>query len=404
MKLKILFLVVAMVLAGGSVRAEDDVRQLARDNSAFAFDLYHQLNGTPGNLFFSPYSISTALAMTQAGARGATATQMAAVLHFSLSGDKLPAAFGQLRSDLQEAQGDDKVTLAIANSIWPSDRYKFLGSYIHLLKDSFGAELTPLDYTRTETARARINTWVGKQTQGKIKDLIGPGALTPATKMTLVNAIYFYGKWLSPFKPESTGPWPFQVGPDKTEDVPMMRQKTGFRYADLGTLQVLELPYQGEDLSMLIVLPASKTGLSAIESTLSPATLGAWDDKLRKTKVMVRVPKFKITWGTEDLSASLKALGMKDAFGDWADFSGMDGDPHGLVIDGVLHKAFIDVKEEGTEAAAATAVGMVGAAVELTPVFLADHPFLFLIRENKTGTILFLGRVTDPLAGGEAGE
>jgi len=402
--LKILFLTAAMVLAGGSLLADDDVRQLARDNSAFAFDLYHQIDGTPGNLFFSPYSISTALAMTQAGARGETATQMAAILHFSLPGDRLPTAFAQLRSDLHEAQGDDKVTLAIANSIWPSDRYKFLGSYLHLLKASYGVELMPLDYTQTETARARINTWVGKQTQDKIEDLIGPGALSPATKMTLVNAIYFYGKWLSPFEPKDTDPSPFEVGPGKTEKVPMMRQKADFRYADLGSVQVLELPYRGEDLSMLIVLPESKTGLSAIESGLSPATLGAWDGKLRKTKVVVRVPKFKITWGTEDLSAALKALGMKDAFGDWADFSGMDGDPHGLVIDGVLHKAFIDVKEEGTEAAAATAVGMVGAAVELTPVFLADHPFLFLIRENKTGTILFLGRVTDPLAGSEAGE
>jgi serine protease inhibitor len=402
--LKTLFLTVAMVLAGGSIWADDAARQLARDNSAFAFDLYHQLDGTPGNLFFSPYCISTALAMTQAGARGETATQMEAVLHFSLPGDRLPAAFAQLQGDLHEAQGDDKVTLAIANSIWPSDRYKFLGSYLHLLKASYGVELTPLDYTQTEAARARINTWVGKQTQDKIKDLIGPGALTPATKMTLVNAIYFYGKWLSPFEPKDTDSWPFQVGRGKTEKVPMMRQKADFRYADLGTLQVLELPYRGEGLSMLIVLPESKTGLSAIESGLSTATLGAWQDKLKKTKVIVRVPKFKITWGTKDLSAALKALGMKDAFGDWADFSGMDGDPHGLVIDGVLHKAFIDVKEEGTEAAAATAVGMVAAAVELSPVFSADHPFLFFIRENKTGTVLFLGRVTDPLAGGDAGE
>jgi serpin B len=399
---KILFLTAAVVFSYGSLFADDDVSRLAQDNSAFAFDFYHQLSGREGNLFFSPYSISTTLAMTYAGARGETESQMAEALHFSPPQDKLPSEFSELRSRLNDAQGDGKVTLAIANSIWPSDRYKILDSYVGLLKSNYGVSLTPLDYTQTEVARVTINKWVENKTRDKIKDIIGPGMLSPDAKLTLVNAIYFYGKWLSPFQPKDTDKWQFQAGPDKTEDVSMMWQKAEFPYADLGSLQVLELPYQGAELSMLIVLPKSTNGLNAIESGLSQKTLTEWTSKLAKTEVIVRLPKFKMTWGAEDLSNQLQALGMKDAFDKGiANFAGMDGNPHGLYIDAVLHKAFIDVQEEGTEAAAATAVGMLGAVAEVEPVFLADHPFLFLIQDNKTGSVLFMGRLIDPQTSGQ---
>ena len=399
---KILLITAAVVLGCGPLLADDDVNRLAQDNSAFAFDLFHQLNGKAGNLFFSPYSISTALAMTYGGTRGETASQMAQALHFSSPQDKLPAAFAALRSHLNEAQGADKVTLAIANSLWPSNRYKFLDSYVSLLKTDYGVSVTPLDYAKTEAARGIINQWVEYKTNDKIKDLIGPGVLSPDTKLTLVNAIYFLGKWESVFQPKDTKPWIFRVGPDKTEDVPMMSQTSRFLYADLGSLQVLELPYQGKELSMLIVLPKAPDGLSAIEASLSPQTLSEWTSKLAKTEVIVRVPKFKMTWGTENLTTPLEALGMKDAFdANAANFSGMDGDPHGLSIGLVLHKAFIDVKEEGTEAAAATAIGMRASMVEAEPSFLADHPFLFLIQDNQTGSILFMGRLVDPKAGGQ---
>jgi serpin B len=400
---KILSITAAVVFGCGSLFADDDVYRLAQDNSAFAFDLYHQLSGSEGNLFFSPYSISTALAMTYGGARGETATQMAQALHFSSPQDKVPSAFAQLAGQLNAAQGADKVTLAIANSLWPSDRYKFLDDYIGLLKNDYGTSLSPLDYTKPEAARGIINQWVEDKTKDKIMDLIGPGVLTPDTKLTLVNAIYFYGKWESVFQPKNTEESNFQVSPDKTEDVPMMWQKARFPYADLGSLQVLELPYQGAELSMLIVLPKLTDGLNALETGLSQKTLTGWTDKLAKTKVNVLLPKFKMTWGTEDLSHQLQSLGMKDAFDrNIANFTGMDGDPHGLYIGAVLHKAFIDVKEEGTEAAAATAVMMLpGAAPEVEPVFQADHPFLFLIQDNKTGTILFMGRLIDPKANGQ---
>ena len=399
---KLLLITTAFVFSCGSILADDDAHQLAQDNSAFAFDLYHQLSGKEGNLFFSPYSISTALGMTYGGARGETASQMAEVLHFSLPEDKLHPAFAELRSRLNDAQGKDKVTLAIANSIWPSDQYKILDSYIGFLKSDYGVSVTPLNYNKPEAARAIINTWVENKTQNKIKDLIGDGVLTPDTKLTLVNAIYFYGKWLNPFQPKATEEGSFQITPDNTKKVSMMSQTAEFPYADLDSLQVVELPYQGDELSMLIVLPKSTDGLSTLESRLSQKTLNEWTGKLVKTEIIVRLPKFKITWGTELLNGKLKKLGMRDAFDGNANFSGMDGDPHGLFIGAVLHKAFIDVKEEGTEAAAATAVVMTRCvAPEVKPVFLADHPFLFLIQENKTGSVLFMGRVIDPKASGD---
>jgi serpin B len=399
--LRILFTTAAMAFTCSSIMADDDVHELVQDNSAFACDLYSQLSSKDGNLFFSPYSISTALAMTQSGARGETAAQMAQVLHFSIPQDRLPSAFAQLRSDLIVAQGVDNVTLTTANSIWPSDRYKVLDDYIGLLRSNYDVALTPLDYSQTEVARHTINKWVENKTQNKITNLIGPGVLTLDTKLTLVNAIYFHGKWQSPFQPKDTSSWPFEVSLDHVKDVQMMWGKEKFPYAALSTLQILELPYQGGGISMLIMLPDSTDGLRQVETKLSPKILSEWKSKLEQTEIVVRLPKFKMTWGTESLNVPLKALGMTDAFDGRANFAGIDGNPLGLYIGDVLHKAFIDVKEEGTEAAAATAVVMPkGAAPAPGPVFLANHPFLFLIQENKTGSILFIGRVIDPTVSG----
>jgi len=398
------FLMAVMAMSGGALWAEEGGDLLARENSAFAFDLYGKLSGEEGNLFFSPYSISTALAMTQAGARGETEKQMAKVLHFSQPEKELNAAFAQLQGRLKAAQGDDKVTLAIANSIWPSMQYKILDGYKAMLKSDFGVTVTPLDYHQPEAARATINQWIEKKTHDKIKDLIGPGALTPETKLTLVNAIYFFGKWQSAFDPKRTTEADFQVSTGKTERVPMMARTGEYAYAEQKYFQVLQVPYQGTELSMLIVLPKKGDGLHVVEAMLSGKNLSEWKTKLNKTEVAVQLPKFKMTWGAADLTGPLKKLGMTDAFNaSKADFSGMDGDPHGLFIGMVLHKAFIDVSESGTEAAAATAVVMMTAMAPMgppPPVFRADHPFFFLIQENKTGSILFMGRVVDPKAGG----
>jgi serpin B len=400
---KLLFSMLGVLMSFGSLLAADDANQLAQDNSAFAIDLYHQLGAKDGNLFFSPYSISTALAMTYGGARGDTATQMAQALHFSLPAEKVPGAFAALRKELSAAQGEKKVTLTIANSIWPSKQCKLLDDYVGLLKESYDSKPTPLDYSKPDAAREIINTWVEEKTHQKIKDLIGPGILTPDTKLTLVNAIYFYGKWATVFEPDKTVKEKFCLNADKTVDVDMMRQQLFVRYADLDSLQALELPYAGGDLSMLILLPKAKDGLGALETELSTPTLAGWTGRLSRTSVYVSLPKFKLTWGTELLNDKLQALGMKDAFEARADFSGMDGKPHELFIGAVLHKAFIDVKEEGTEAAAATGVVMMRGAMAPSPaaLFYADHPFFFLIQDNKTGSILFMGRVTNPNAGGQ---
>lgn len=392
-------------LACGTVFAGDQwpAGQLAQDNADFAFDFYQKLSSADGNLFFSPYSISEALAMVYGGAKGDTQQQMAKVLRFTQSEDKIHPAFSNLDRVLGNEQKDGKVTLSIANSLWPSDRYKFLDTYVDLLKKDYGVSITPLDYTKTEAARNTINKWVEDKTQNKIKDLIGPGALTADTKLTLVNAIYFYGKWLSAFDPKSTNESDFFLVQDKTEKVQMMSQTTEFPYTETDSFQMLELPYQGEDLSMLVILPKSKDGLKQIESGLSQKSLSEWRSKLVKTKVRLLFPKFKITWGATELNQQLIALGMSDAFDpSKANFAGMDGNSHNLYIGIVLHKAFIDVKEEGTEAAAATAVGIRSMAVLASqpPLFQADHPFFFLIQEKKTGSILFMGRVSDPKAGG----
>lgn len=402
--LKRFFLMAVVAMAGGSLWAEEVGDLLARENSAFAFDLYGKLSDPEGNLFFSPYSISTALAMTQAGARGETEKQMAKVLHFSQPEKELNAAFAQLQGRLKEAQGDDKVTLAIANSIWPGEQYKILDSYKDTLKSNFGVSVAPLDYGKTEEARVTINNWVEKKTHDKIKDLIGPGVLTPDVKLTLVNAIYFFGKWQAAFDPKQTTDADFQVSPGKKETVSMMARTGEYSYAEQKYFQILQVPYQEAELSMLIVLPKKGDGLHMVEAMLSGKNLAEWKTQLTEKKVVVQLPKFKMTWGAQDITGSLKKLGMTEAFNaSRADFSGMDGDPHGLYVGLVLHKAFIDVSESGTEAAAATAVTMMTAMAPMgppPPVFRADHPFFFLIQENQTGSILFMGRVVDPKAGG----
>ena len=256
---KLLFTTLAILLNHGLLLADDAANQLAWTTRAFAIDLYHQLSTKDGNLFFSPYNISTALAMTYDGARGDTATQMAQALHFSLPADKVPGAFAALRKQLRAAQGEDKVTLNIANSIWPSKQYKLLDSYVNLVTTSYGAKPTPLDYSNPDAARAIINTWVEDKTHQKIKDLIGPRILKPNTPLVLVNAIYFYGKWASAFQPKNTKQWMFQSTPEKTDKVEMMQRTSSFRFADLETIQVLELPYLGNDISMFVVLPKRRT-------------------------------------------------------------------------------------------------------------------------------------------------
>ncbi len=406
--------VVVFCLSMAVAVAEDalgsgSTKELVRNNTEFAFDIYARLEEAgEGNLFFSPYSISTALAMTYGGARGDTAAQMAEALRFNPEQAELHAAFAALAGRLKDVQRESEVELRIANSLWPQEDYGFLDEYLGLIDSYYDARITPVDYRRAaEAARNAINTWVEEETAGKIENLIGPDTLTPLTRLVLANAIYFKGDWESPFEEEKTRDEDFHVSGDRTVKTPMMRQRGRFQYAKTENLQILEMPYDGGDVSMLIILPREKEGLSGVEMKLSenPRLLEEWIGRLRKREVQVFFPRFTIEWGARSLVPQLRGMGMEYAFADGqADFSGMDGTRE-LFITDVVHKAFVEVNEEGTEAAAATGVVVGVRSIQPPPPeFRADRPFLFLIRENTTGSLLFLGRLTQPEEADEAAE
>ncbi|MBU1701271.1 MAG: serpin family protein [Candidatus Eisenbacteria bacterium] len=383
--------------SAASGRDKSDPMAVVDGNTAFAFRLYSELRSGEDNLFFSPFSISTALAMVYGGARGETAAQMAAVMSFSKDQKSFHKNFAGLGEMLDRVQKVGKVKLSTANAIWAQQDYPFLKDYVKLTEEFYKAGLRREDFrTAAEAARGRINRWVEEQTADKIKNLIGPGILMPDTKMVLVNAIYFKGDWKEQFKKDQTKDEPFRPLSGDPIDVPMMKQTRHFAYTGTDDLQILELPYAGEDLSMIILLPKEDAGLPGLEAALTPELLSEGIAKLAPITVALSFPRFSMT--TEfGLAKKLAAMGMPDAFSDRADFSGMSarGD---LFIDAVLHKAFVDVNEEGTEAAAATAVTMrmATAMPERPIIFRADHPFIFMIREKGSGSILFMGRFMKP--------
>jgi serpin B len=364
--------------------------------NAFALDLYARLRGEEGNLFFSPYSISTALGMTYAGARGDTAAEMAKTLHFPADAEKLHASNAALLGQLSGDGKDRGFQLNVANALWGQKGHPFLNPFLTLVRDRYRAGLSELDFAgNAEEARKTINTWVEKKTQDKIKDLLPEGSVDALTRLVLTNAIYFKGDWASPFNKQATREGRFMTASAEAVKVPMMHQTSNFGYLDGGTFQALEMPYQGKELSMLVLLPKKADGLAELEKTVTIDNLKGWVGKLRPTKVQAALPKFKMT-KRFSMKQVLAEMGMPLAFRDQADFSGMDGSRE-LRITGVFHKAFVDVNEEGTEAAAATGVvvGVRSAPAKL-PSFVADHPFVFLIRDQRSGSILFMGRVADP--------
>ncbi len=399
-KLKIIhsIIVATLFLSSSFIFAEtsSNSQTVVEGNDNFGFELYQNLRGKKGNLFFSPYSISTALAMTYAGARGQTEKEMAQVLHFSLEQNSLHASFSKLQSHLNTIQNKGYVKLSIANSLWAQKGYRFLDTFFDLNKKYYGAGLNFVDFARqTETARKTINIWVENKTEQKIKELIKQGMIDSSTTLVLCNAIYFKGNWVRQFDKAKTRDTDFYISPDKTVKVPMMSQKSEFRFKDFGSFSAIELPYEGNDLSMIIFLPKEVDGLAGLEKNLTYDNVKVWINKLiasYKSEILVNLPEFKTTCELE-LSKTLSDMGMPHAFAD-ADFSGMTGKKE-LSISKVIHKAFVDVNEEGTEAAAATAVVMRKGISKLL-IFRADHPFVFLIRENKTESILFIGRIVDP--------
>lgn len=394
----------AMVMGAAENNAANEVSsaivKVTADNTAFAADLYQQLRKQEGNLFFSPYSISTALAMTYGGARGKTADEMAQTLHFEAENENFHEDYGKLIARLNEQGEKDNYKLLIANALWGQKDFRFLDPYLNLVKHNYDANLELVDYvTAAEAARQTINTWVEDKTEEKIKNLIPAGALDAQTRLVLTNAIYFKGDWAEQFDKTETKPAPFYISAQETVQAQLMHRKGEYKYTQGDRLQVLQLPYKGDELSMLVLLPEER-GTGRLEEKLSAATLNEWTKNLRQSEVDVYLPKFKMNSRFE-LGKVLAQMGMPLAFSGQADFSGMTGG-RDLFISQVIHKAFVDVNEEGTEAAAATGVVMrLTAAPMETPEFRADRPFIFVIKDNATGAILFMGRVANPTVAGE---
>ena len=375
-----------------------DLAALVAGNSAFALDLYDVLRTEEGNLFCSPFSISIALAMTYGGALGETAEQMATTLHFTLPGEQLHPAFNALERLLEgrnQPADEDALPfrLNIANSIWGQDGYPFLDSFLDLMAESYGAGLNVLDFARDpELCRGIINDWVADHTEQKILDLIPPGAIDTLTRMVLANAIYFNASWEFPFETEDTVDGAFVSLDESTLTVPMMTQTEGFSYAEGEGYRALNLPYDGREVSMLVVLPDAGR-FAEIEDALA-LVLADVDEGWEYRMVDLTMPRFEAT-SSFRLRETLQALGMTIPFTSGvADFNAM-ADTHELFISDVIHKAFVSVDEAGTEAAAATAVIMEGSGMPEHAEFTMNRPFLFLIRD-ASGALLFLGRVLEP--------
>ena len=377
-----------------------DQTEAVNGSNAFAVDLYGQLSKQPGNLFFSPESISTAFGMAYAGARGQTATQMEHVFHFTLPPDRLHPAMGALLARMNAPHKGYE--LRVADALWAQQDASFQASYLKLVQSDYGAGFHRVDFKLSpDTVRATINAWVEKQTNDKIKDLLSPGVLNSSTRLVLTNAIYFKGNWRDQFDKEATQKEEFHLSATQWIMSPMMHRTDGYRYYDGGTLQALELPYAGDEIAMVVLLPKERDGLPALEQSFASGAAGDWIQKLDFVdKVILTLPRFTMTQQFE-LSSALSAMGMPQAFSSGADFSGMTGKPE-FTIGAAIHKAYIDVNEQGTEAAAATAIVMRATAArqefpEPPPiVFRADHPFLFILLDTRSGSMLFLGRVADP--------
>lgn len=379
-----------------NVPSEDLVASV-QGNSAFACDLYQKIRSDNGNLFFSPYSISAALAMTYAGARSETEQQMAETLHFALPQERLHPAFNALDLALA-SEGNENFRLDIANALWGQVGYYFRSDFLDLLATNYGAGMWLVNFIEdAERARIKINDWVSEHTENKIENLLPPGAIDSLTRLVLTNAIYFHASWLVPFSESATEEDTFTLLDNSEVTVPMMSQEASFRYAEGEGYKAVELSYSDKDTSMLIILPALEN-FNEFEMTLNAERVSEIVENLVSTEVSLKMPKFEFEKSLA-LGQMLQEMGMSAAFDPYmADFSGID-DNRDLYITNVLHKAFISVNENGTEAAAATAVIIGTTALPPPPIEISiDHPFIFMIRHNSTGAILFLGRVLDPTA------
>ena len=373
-------------------------REAAASGEAIGVDLYRAFATGDGNFVFSPYSISESLALLGTGAAGKTQAEILHTLHWTGPIERLKADFGAQDRQIGHATRDG-LTLSIANSLWYQREHQPRPAFMEGAQSAFHVDVRVSDFAADlPVAQHMINYWVEKKTEGKITSLIPPGALTPRTRMVLANAIYFKGLWAFPFKAGDTAPKPFYTANGQSVLTAIMKQEASYKVAESDGCVVVELPYVGRELAMVIVLPEARDGLSALELGLmgpSFARLMTAVDAASTVKTALSLPRFKMTFSAE-LTKALVQMGMVNAFVDrQADFSAIDGQ-HDLYVSNALHKAYIEVNEQGTEAAAATGFGMKSLAVVQPWIVNVDHPFLFAIRDLTTGTILFLGRVEDP--------
>ncbi len=415
--MKIPFLLLALPLAascdggGGTVPDPFAERQIPAELAAdvsdavlaanrFTVDLFRELAAADsgGNLFASPFSVSTALSMTYAGAAGVTQAEMAGVLRYAETQENIHPSYGALIESLDRGSALGGYRLCVANRLWGQDGYAFLEPFLGVCADEYKAGLGTLDFAADpDGSRRTINLWVEEKTENRIRDLLPAGSVTSLTRLVLTNAIYFKGRWENRFDKNATVTSTFLRDGTDAIHVPMMHQEAAFGYARADGVSLLEMDYEGGDLSMLVVLPDAADGLAEMVASLTDERLAAWIAALGKTKVIVDLPRFGFT-SSFSLNDVLGGMGMPSAFDPGlADFSGMTGTRE-LYIQAVVHKAFVLTDEEGTEAAAATGITVGITSVPEYPAFRADHPFLFAIRDKVTGAILFVGRVTDPLS------
>ncbi len=392
----------ACLMISFSAKAQE-TKTIHQNNTDFAFELYKNLDDKTKNIFLSPYSISTAMAMTYSGSGSQTSKELAAGMHFDTDIKKSDEAFKILIEAINSRNNED-IKMSVANRLFGDQRFKFNQTYIDGVKNNFGAPLEKVDFVKDlEGSRKKINSWVESKTENKIKELIKEKVMDDSTKLVLVNAIYFYGDWAKQFDSTYTAKKDFHLDNTNKISHKLMWQKSYFEYMETDEFQAIRMPYKGNTIYMEVYLPKSKDGIAEFEKTLTSANHEKWNKSFHSEEVYLTFPKFKMTADFSLGKIFEEKMGMKTAFSDAADFYGMvEKKEQGLKISKVIHKAFIDVSEKGTEAAAATAVIMqlVTTSIHHEPdpykIFTADHPFFFMIKDKSTGSILFMGKVMNP--------
>ncbi|MFP4556730.1 MAG: serpin family protein [Bacteroidales bacterium] len=393
MRTKTYSIILLMVFAGSISSHAQKYSSLQANR--FALDIYKQFAAQDNqNIFFSPYSLSTAMGMTYAGAKGETKEQIAQAFHFPIDDSDLHEKLGSMKSQLERLSSEG-VEVSIANQLWADEEYRFKWLYLWKVKRAYSAPIERMAFrSKPNDSRLEINSWVEEKTNNRIVDLLPKGSISDMTAMVLTNAIFFKGQWEEKFDEKKTAQAEFKAIKGSAVECKMMKRKGKYNLYKGNDIKLLELPYDGKDFSMLVLLPNEGTPLSKIEKGMKLEDLNHYISLMKQTEVQVSLPKFKFD-AEYQMKPILAEMGMTNPFSNYADFTRMSGKSD-LKIDEIYHKAFVEVSEEGTEAAAATAVVIVRKSATVPEEFVANRPFMFIIRDNNSGNMLFVGRVTNP--------